>query len=132
MTSCTRNNCPRPHYARGLCEAHYSRVRYGRDLDKPIMIVGDDTKRFFLYVKKTDGCWLWAGSKMGKGYGKFVAAGKQSSAHRFSYELHKKKIAPGMQLDHLCRVKLCVNPDHLEEVTNRENQLRAVRARIKS
>lgn len=67
-----------------------------------------------------EGCWEWQGVIV-NGYGVF---GK-GSAHRYSYELcYGKKIAEGLQLDHLCRNRKCVNPVHLEEVTLKENVLR--------
>ena len=71
-----------------------------------------------------DGCWIWNGSKTSGGYGKYTARGKSRSAHRGVYELLVGPIPDGMQLDHLCRVRACVNPLHLEPVTQRENLLR--------
>lgn len=127
MILCTQQLCENKHYAKGLCEAHYARKRRGYKTTAPIGITNNDPKRFMRYINKTDGCWLWIGSKKGRGYGKFTAKGKQLSAHRYSYELHTGKIKPGMQIDHLCKNKLCVNPKHLEQVTNQENQLRRFR-----
>lgn len=71
----------------------------------------------------TDYCWLWI-SYVGKnGYGYF---GRQL-AHRVSYETHKGPIPIGLDLDHLCRVRRCINPDHLEPVTRRENARRGIK-----
>lgn len=70
------------------------------------------------------GCWLWTGTVTYNGYGIFEVNGKKIRAHRFSYELHKGPIPDGLTIDHLCRVRCCVNPDHLEAVTMRENTLR--------
>lgn len=71
------------------------------------------------------GCWLWLGSEWGKGYGSFVIErGKGCQAHRAAYELFVGPIPEGLQLDHKCRVHICVNPDHLEPVTQRENTIR--------
>jgi len=71
------------------------------------------------------GCWLWIGATNGVGYGKIsVGHSKGVYAHRASYELHCERIPDGMHLDHLCRVRSCINPDHLEPVTNQENTLR--------
>lgn len=77
--------------------------------------------RFWSKVKKTDSCWNWVGPKSGDGYGVFNSAYKKHRAHRFSYELHKGVIHNKMGLDHLCRNILCINPDHLEPVTQAEN-----------
>lgn len=72
------------------------------------------------------GCWEWKGAKAGKGYGAIrVEAKRNAPAHRVAYELIEGPIPEGLQLDHLCRNHACVNPAHLEPVTNRENQLRS-------
>lgn len=81
---------------------------------------------FWSKVFKTEDCWFWCGAKNPKGYGLFYANGKQRGAHRIAYELLKGPIPAGMTLDHLCRVRPCVNPAHVEVVTNRENVLRGV------
>ena len=73
------------------------------------------------------GCWLWtdAVSTVGYGYlGVGGRAGRKVQAHRISYELFKGEIPDKMHIDHLCRVRRYVNPDHLEAVTQRENLLR--------
>jgi hypothetical protein len=67
------------------------------------------------------GCWLWTGARFRKGYGNFGIDGHNRSAHRVAYELYIGPIPEGLDLDHLCRVPSCVNPDHLEPVTRREN-----------
>jgi HNH endonuclease len=82
-------------------------------------------ERFWAQVNKTDSCWLWTGHiATGKGYGRIRVNGEYQKAHRVSYELFVGPIPDGLQLDHLCRVRNCVNPEHLEPVTNRENGLR--------
>jgi HNH endonuclease len=73
-------------------------------------------------------CWLWVGSRDSKGYGRLANPGKSRLPHRIAYELMIGPIPPGIELDHLCREKACVNPWHLEQVTHRENSLRGVMA----
>lgn len=65
------------------------------------------------------GCWLWTGS-LSQGYGCI----EHTRAHRISFEHFRHKIPDGLVLDHLCRVRCCVNPDHLEPVTNYTNIIR--------
>lgn len=72
-------------------------------------------------TEKTDTCWLWAGSLTTGGYGQLSIAGRLTQAHRLAYELYVGAIPEGFQIDHLCRVRHCVNPDHLEAVTQAEN-----------
>jgi hypothetical protein len=73
-------------------------------------------------VKKTDSCWLWTGSYNNKGYASATLDGIHG-AHRIIYTLTVGPIPDGMQVDHLCRNRGCVNPDHMQIVTPRENTL---------
>lgn len=77
------------------------------------------------YEVAETGCWLWTANQS-KGYGLFWLRGKVRAAHRVAYERHVGQIPEGLQLDHLCRTPLCVNPTHLEPVSHRENQLRGI------
>ena len=80
------------------------------------------------FVAEENGCWRWIGcivqckhhSKKWP-YGRFVKDGKQVTAHRAGYEIYKGPIPDKMELDHLCRNTICVNPAHLEPVTHSEN-----------
>jgi hypothetical protein len=74
--------------------------------------------RFWGYVQKTDACWLWTGPKFKTGYGWLGIGQRKVRAHRFMYESLHGPIPKPLVLDHLCRVPLCVNPDHLEAVTD--------------
>jgi len=70
------------------------------------------------------GCWVWTGSLQGGGYARIMTDGRMQPAHRVAYELKHGPIPDGLEMDHLCRVRCCVNPDHLEAVTTSVNQLR--------
>lgn len=78
-------------------------------------------KRFWDKVQKTDGCWDWTAYKTKEGYGRIGINGRLYLAHRVSYEWVKGKIPEGLVIDHLCGNPSCVNPDHLESVTQKEN-----------
>lgn len=78
----------------------------------------------------TTPCWVWTGAKQSAGYGALRVDGRVVLAHRHAYEQAVGPIPAGLQLDHLCRVTDCVNPEHLEPVTNRENVLRGRKAKL--
>lgn len=92
---------------------------------------GTPAERFWRYVhpEPMSGCWLWVGS-MGRYYGRLGVGKTNVLAHRLSYEMHKGPIPSGLQIDHLCRTMLCVNPDHLEAVTPEENKRRQGRTKM--
>jgi hypothetical protein len=97
-------------------------------LNKLTAILGSEATAFRFIRKielpKRGGCWLWTGAKS-NGYGCLFrrknGQGQTFWAHVVSYTAHKRLLAPGLELDHLCKVKHCINPDHLEAVTHREN-----------
>lgn len=70
------------------------------------------------------GCWIWTGALNKSGYGAIGSGAKVLRTHRVMYEHVVGPIPTGLQLDHLCRVRSCCNPDHLEPVTNYENWMR--------
>lgn len=71
------------------------------------------------------GCWLWLANATPKGYGRTRLNGKETYSHRAVYEILVGPIDEGLEIDHLCRVRECCNPAHLEPVTTRVNSLRS-------
>ena len=87
-----------------------------------------DKRRFWAKVSPLPGlgtCWEWSSSRSPGGYGRFWLSRTVRSAHRLSYEQHVGVIPTGMVLDHLCRNPACVNPAHLEAVSQQTNVRRA-------
>lgn len=123
MPKATCTICGKTAIARGWCKAHYRRWQnYGDPTHVPSPPSHADL--FWGKVKKTPTCWLWTGATSEKGYGHFGAGGRSRLAHRVAYELIVGVIPEGLTIDHLCRVRNCVNPDHLEPVTGAENTRR--------
>lgn len=82
--------------------------------------------RFWAKVDKTDaGCWLWTGALNSRGYGCVGRDGRRFLTHRYAYEALVGTIPEGLTIDHLCGVKACCNPEHLEPVSGAENTRRA-------
>jgi hypothetical protein len=134
---CTVDGCSKRVRRNGLCNTHSTRYRKHGDPLHVERIQGDDPARFMQYVAvNPDGCWIWTGVKhKTRNYGRFWVGGRGGryiQAHRWSYEHHVAPIPRGLTIDHLCMVRECVNPDHLEPVTQAENNRRAARANRKS
>jgi len=76
-----------------------------------------------VHIDEDGGCWEWTGAKR-DGYGALTIDGRMVRVHRWVYERLHGPIPTGLQTDHLCRNRACINPAHLELVTNKENVLR--------
>lgn len=126
-TACAIDECDRQHSARGYCAMHYRRL-LNNGHPESLLRIADARERFETFIEKTETCWLWTGSLTWDGYGIFRENNRRTGAHRFAYEYFIGPIPDRLQIDHLCRVKNCVNPDHLEPVTNAENTARAFAA----
>ena len=129
---CDIPGCGRPHEGLGLCSLHRQRVRRGTPLggrpttqDKFWATVDRDGP-IPAYRPELGSCWIWTGYTDPNGYGNFRRwrHNVTRSAHRIAWEWLRGPIPTGLQLDHLCRVRACVNPDHLEPVTPKINQHR--------
>lgn len=119
--------------AKGMCSKHYQMfLKTGDPLGTTAPPAIPAIDRFNNMVVRTAKCWLWTGSMDGNGYGMFADQGRTFRAHRWMYEHAVAPIGEGLVLDHLCRTPSCVNPAHLEPVTNDENLERGWGRRIKN
>lgn len=117
---------------RGMCPEHYQKwlalnARYGTP--PPVDLRSYGSVRpvpDLLFWQKVSGgghqeCWTWTASLDRDGYGKFLTRGRFYTAHKYAYQALVTEVPPGLELDHLCHVRHCVNPWHLEPVTREVN-----------
>ena len=128
-SKCIIPSCSKPVHGRTWCDAHYRRwKRTGSPMGHSTDWYAAADVRFWNRVLKTAGCWEWQGNRRISGYGRLQVEGRETQAHRFAYELLIGPIPDGLDIDHLCRNRGCVNPAHMEPVTPTENTLRGVGA----
>ncbi len=138
---CSVDGCERPSYGRsGMCAMHYQRRRLLGNVGEaaPRFMQGATVEeRFWAKVDKAGPlpdfaphlgpCWLWTASLFTQSrYGLLKVSDTNRGAHVVSYELVVGPVPAGLELDHLCRVRHCVNPSHLEPVTHQENARRGI------
>lgn len=87
-------------------------------------MLSPDLVKLIARTDRSGECWIWRGALLASGYGQMKSCGKNRRVHRVAYELAYGPVPDGLVIDHLCRVKACCRPDHLEAVTQRENLLR--------
>jgi hypothetical protein len=109
-------------YVRGLCGSCYARFMRTGTVEKKQGGTPWEIAWRNIRIDDETGCWIWMGTAFSNGYGAITVNRKALKAHRFIYEtIGRRTIPPGLVIDHLCRVLLCCNPDHLEPVTQKEN-----------
>lgn len=125
MNICKYPDCGRRVYGHGWCQMHYTRVRKHGDPDTRLRNRGSGSteENFWAQVEKGDECWIWTGHLYSNGYGQsWVQETKTGAlAHRLAWQLTRGTIPDGMQLDHTCWNRACVNPGHLRLATSKQN-----------
>lgn len=130
--TCSIRNCDRPVHSRSWCMTHYRRWRDHGDPQPDTPIKPCDRSDATLVERlmartsiDANGCWTWTGVVLPTGYGSFTYGKRRRSAHRWMWIATEHDTPADLELDHLCRNRLCINPEHLELVTRRENLVRS-------
>lgn len=116
---CSVETCDRSTLCKGFCAKHYQRnAKYGT----PTPYKPSERERFWSKVAKgaPDECWIWQAARRGD-YGFFNLPPTTMGAHKYAYIEAHGPVPAGFQVDHMCHVKLCCNPAHLQVVTPKQN-----------
>jgi hypothetical protein len=131
MKICKFPGCKKKYCAKGWCNSHWAQYARHRRV-VPLRVYESLEDRLWRQVKRgpSNKCWIYFGPHTGKdayrkkGYGQIYWKGKKYPAHRLSYILTYGKIPATLQIDHRCRNKMCVNPKHLEAISQNDNMKR--------
>lgn len=137
VRECSVVTCHVPAHGNGMCGRHNARMTQHGQL-YPVTRKFNRELWFWAHVaipQEPDGCWIWLGDLDESGYGRAVSMmlspTRTKMAHRWTYEQRIGPIPEGLHLDHLCRIRCCVNPEHLEPVTVAENVRRGVHGELR-
>lgn len=122
MRICNLIECENKHLAKGYCRKHYLRLyKHGTLKRKGFYNTPLMTRLTAKILQAENGCWIYTGAINQEGYGAIRNGPKMASTHVTMYEHHNGPVPEGLELDHLCRIRKCCNPFHLEAVTHKEN-----------
>ena len=119
--TCNIDGCGSPARARGWCPKHYTRWRTHGDPRGGGRHYSTPEEAFAARTERRGECLIWTGAKNGDGYGQLRANGRVTKAHRYAWECENGPIPDGMEIDHICHNRACVNVDHLRLATHQQN-----------
>lgn len=118
---CKHPGCERKHSCKGYCAIHYARWSRGANMDAPVRkYAATEPERFWEKVRKDGPCWTWTGA-VRNGYGVFRSQGAARLAHRVAWAWERGPIPDGMEVDHTCFNRSCVNVAHLRLLDHTSN-----------